>query len=294
MDIRSIVHVRTIAQFGNLTKASEHLHITQPSLSQSIKHIEEELGILLFTRSRKGMALTELGQKFVLESEAVIKSFENFKSNIQSFKSQEVHHIGLFKLAYTTPINDAIMNYIYEHNDDNYMIKVESIETLEDMVYKDQLDLAIIKYTPVYKRNRQLSYQVLFKEKLYAIVSQEHPLAEKDVISIKELEGNRLITSAEHEYPNQLTQHILKEAGIQLEIHTHTNYYNLKMILDLVERNMGVGFATENICKHYNHMHFKAIALYESYDYEVCLVQSKRSDLNLKNQLMISYIKDQI
>jgi DNA-binding transcriptional LysR family regulator len=65
MEISEILHVKTVADFKNLTKAAEYLHITQPSLSQSIKSIEVRLNTPLFTRSKRGMKLTQTGMKFV-------------------------------------------------------------------------------------------------------------------------------------------------------------------------------------------------------------------------------------
>jgi DNA-binding transcriptional LysR family regulator len=58
MEIREILFVKTVADFKNLTKAAEYLHITQPSLSQSIKSIEERLKTPLFIRSKRGVELT--------------------------------------------------------------------------------------------------------------------------------------------------------------------------------------------------------------------------------------------
>ncbi|MBN2794296.1 MAG: LysR family transcriptional regulator [Clostridia bacterium] len=294
MEIREIIHVRCVATFQNITKAAEFLHITQPSLSQSIKLIEKKLQLSLFHRSKKGMTLTEEGRAFVRDSEPLIQAYEMFLSKINQYNLSEQYHIGLFKLSYTTAINDGVMNFISEHSDDNYMIKVESIDDLEKMLLGNQLDVAIVKYTPIYKRNPKLHYEMLFKEPLYCILSSTHPLSSEKIIDAKSLSGNALITSAPSEYPYKMTEHILKEAGITLEIHTMTNYYNLAMILDLVEKNMGVGFASEKICQHFKRPGIRSIPLSISYDYEVCIVTNPNQKTSVKILEFIEYLKEYV
>jgi DNA-binding transcriptional LysR family regulator len=182
------------------------------------------------------------------------------------------------------------MSFISSNSKDNYTIKVESNETLEMMLLSNQLDLAVIKYTPISKRQSNLSYDVLFKEKLYVLMSRSNPLASYDEISTKKLEGNKLITSDVNEYPYIMTHEVLKNAGIDLEIHTYTNYYNLSMIFDLVEKDMGIAFATKDICTYFNRKGITYIPLIEDYFYDICIVQNEKDKRSGKNDVLINYI----
>ena len=118
------------------------------------------------------------------------------------------------------------------HNDDHYIIKVESISNLERLLHNNEIDIAIIKYPPIYKRDNNLIYDTLFKESLYVLLNNDHPLSSRTSLKISELEGNRLITSDPTEYPHKKIEEILNRAGVKLDIHTHTNYTNLSMIFD--------------------------------------------------------------
>lgn len=292
MEIREIIYIKTIADFGNLTKAANHLHITQPSLSQSLKNIESNIGVELFERSKRGMILTEAGQRFISDASSVLYAYNEFVKKIERYNKTSINkHIGLYKLSYTTPINNLVMNYIALHNDDNYVIKVDSIPILEEMVLENKLDLAIIKYSPIYKRNSNLTYEVLFTEKLYGILNRDHPLANKKSIKVSELEGNSLITSDPTEYPHKMVEEVLNRAGINLNIHTHTNYQNLSMIFDLVGQGLGITFGTEYVCDYFDRDDIVKVALEEEYLYEVCIVQNKR---NTNNKEFIDFIKSKI
>lgn len=293
MEIREILYIKTVADFKNLTKAAEYLHITQPSLSQSIKSIEDRLKAPLFIRSKRGMELTQTGMKFVRDSTPLLNEYNLFISKLKNYSEKNLtHYIGLYKLSFTTPINDAVMNFISINSKDNYIIKVDSTEKLEMMLLSNHLDLAVIKHTPICKRQPKLSYDVLFKEKLYVLMSKSNPLASCNTISVKNLEGNKLITSDVNEYPYIMTQQIMKNAGINLEVHTYTNYSNLSMILNLVEKNMGIAFATKDVCTYFNREGISYIPLIEDYYYEICIVQNEADKRCRKNDVLIDYIYD--
>ena len=293
MEIRELLYVKAVADFKVLTKAAEYLHITQPSLSQSIKSIEEQLNTALFTRSKKGMELTETGMKFIRDSTPLLNEYHLFTSKLKNYSSEAFSHsIGLYNLSYTTPINDAIMSFISNNSKDNYIIKVENNENLEKLLLSHQIDLAVIKYTPITLHQNNLSYEVLFKEKLYVLMSISNPLSSYNEISVRNLEGNKLITSDVNEYPNLMIQEVFKNAGIDLEIHTHTNYYNLQMILDLVEKNMGITFATREVCTYLNRNGIAYIPLTEEYFYDICIVQNEMDKKSGKNHALIQHIYD--
>lgn len=156
------------------------------------------------------------------------------------------------------------------------------------MLVEKKLDIAIIKYTPIYRRCADLNYEVLFKERLYVILSKNHPLAQRGVIKLRELAGNLLITSDPSEYPHKMVTEILNRAGLQLEVHTHVNYANLSMIFDLVAQGLGISFASQYVYDYFMSEAVVKVALEEVYDYEVCLV-TKNSDVN--NQSLINYIR---
>lgn len=279
MEIREIIYIKTIADFKNITKAADYLHITQPSLSQSLKNIEEKLGVPLFSRSKRGMTLTEFGERFINDSKKVLRDYGDFIRTIETYNKQtQTRRIGLYKLSYTTPINSLIMKFMAHNNDDNYMIKVEGISELENLLLEDKLDIAIIKYTPIQKKNNQLTYKRLFEERLYVLLHKDHELASRDTLKIVDLKGCRLISSTPSKYPHQMTQFILDKAGVDLEIHTQTNYENLSMIFDLVSQRFGITFASHFVCEYFKRDDVVKVALEEIYDYEVCVVSKKNYD----------------
>lgn len=295
MEIREIIYVHTVARFKNLSKAAEELHITQPTLSQSIKNIEKKIEVQLFIRSKKGMTLTDEGKAFVNDSKDLLESYRTFLDELSSYcELGKTYHIGFHKLIHTTKISDQVMSYISENNQDNYVIKVESNDALEVMIENGQLDLAIIKYPPIYNRKPNLNYRNIYKEKLYVMLHKDHFLSKKKAIRLKDLEGIKLLTSDPSEYPNKMIEHIFKDSKVKMKKLISTNYSNMTVITDFIEKNMGITFATLDVCKYYRNKDITYIPYEPDIHYETFIVSKHLKSTTLTSlPSLIEYIKEQ-
>lgn len=91
MDIKVMEYAAEIARRQSFTKAAEHLHIAQPSLSQQIKKLENELGLPLFHRSHGSVTLTPHGRRFIEKAEDIIRSRDDLLREMQE-RSQGIGH----------------------------------------------------------------------------------------------------------------------------------------------------------------------------------------------------------
>lgn len=98
MEFRRLRHFVHVAELGSLSRAAEHLHIVQPALSQSIKVLEEELGTVLFKRSRRGMELTEAGRLFLKSAYGILNQYNRAKEDISEIGNSPK---GLVSVAMT-------------------------------------------------------------------------------------------------------------------------------------------------------------------------------------------------
>lgn len=78
MDIRQLRTFITVARFGNVTRAAEALHITQPAVSGQLRQMEEDLGLQLFDRTRASVLLTQSGQALLVRAEKALEAFGDF------------------------------------------------------------------------------------------------------------------------------------------------------------------------------------------------------------------------
>ena len=82
MSLRKLQHFIMVAEHKNLSYAAKQLNIVQPALSQSIKRLEKELGVLLFSRSRKGMELTTEGENFLQHAYGITNQYQQAKESL--------------------------------------------------------------------------------------------------------------------------------------------------------------------------------------------------------------------
>lgn len=89
MEIHQLRYVVAAGKYLNFTKAADSLHVSQPSLSQQIAKLEQELGTALFIRSNRSIALTAAGQDFVAYAEKVLEDLDRLERSVSSYKAVE-------------------------------------------------------------------------------------------------------------------------------------------------------------------------------------------------------------
>ena len=111
MDIQKLKYFYTTAQLEHITRASEILHISQPSLTQAIQSLEFELGVSLFERQGRRIVLTQFGKYLQERLEALLPQFENLPNEIEQLKSSVNKTVKLNILAASSFVINAIMSY---------------------------------------------------------------------------------------------------------------------------------------------------------------------------------------
>src|SRR5438874_1497750 len=95
MDFKRLHYFLRIAELGSLSRASEALRIAQPSLSRQMRLLEEELGIALFARHRRGMQLTEAGRQLRARTAGPLLQIDHALNDIRSLPSESGGSIAL-------------------------------------------------------------------------------------------------------------------------------------------------------------------------------------------------------
>ena len=86
MNQKDLIYIKTIVDEGGITQAAKKLFVSQPSLSQSLKRIEESLGVTLFKRTPKGLVLTIEGEEFYQMAVKVMHMYDSFEEEMQNLK----------------------------------------------------------------------------------------------------------------------------------------------------------------------------------------------------------------
>jgi LysR family transcriptional regulator, nitrogen assimilation regulatory protein len=95
MDFRRIQHFVHTAELGSISKASDRLNIVQPALSQSLRRLEEELGVALLLRSRRGTQLTEAGAIFLQHAYGILNQYNKAKESVAGIGQAPAGHVSM-------------------------------------------------------------------------------------------------------------------------------------------------------------------------------------------------------
>lgn len=170
MNIDDFRYIVTITDLGGFTKAAKKLYIAQPSLSQRVKHIEEEYDICIFIRdSRKGVYLTPEGEVFVKHARRILSTYDNLLKELSDMKNNaaSVIKIGAAQIINSSFFDHIILNYNKLHPEVYFKIEQEksSLDT-QKLLSVGQLDLAI-SYLPIAFDN--LQYQVIIDDRMVLV-----------------------------------------------------------------------------------------------------------------------------
>lgn len=117
MDIQKLKYFYTTAQLEHITRASEILHIAQPSLTQAIKSLEFELGVSLFERQGRRIILTQFGKYLKERLDTLLPQFDNIPNEIEQLKNSVNKTVKLNILAASSFVINTIMSYKKKHPD---------------------------------------------------------------------------------------------------------------------------------------------------------------------------------
>lgn len=187
MTITQLNYVLAIAEHKNFTKAAEKCFVTQPTLSTQIQKLEDELGILIFDRTKKPIELTDVGKKIVNQAKNIV----NESDRIQDIVDQQKGFIGgEFRIGMIPTIMPTLLPMFLKAFIKKYpkvKLIIEELTT-EDIITKlkdGHLDAAIAA-TPL--ENENIKERVLYFEPFVGYIPKDHHLHTKKKIEVSDLE----------------------------------------------------------------------------------------------------------
>lgn len=186
MRINQLVIFSDVAKTKNISATAKNLFMTQPSVSQNLKALEDELGIELIKRSNKGIELTEVGKKVIEKIDMIIDDYNLFMQDINDLKDN-INHLKVF---YTGRLEHQIiakvMNYI-DLSELNITLVYESFIGAERKLDKNEADIVVCPsfiYDEKYKYTKLLTRDV-------KVFAKKGTFA-KDVIVKEEIKNKKL------------------------------------------------------------------------------------------------------
>jgi DNA-binding transcriptional LysR family regulator len=196
MTLQQIQYVIEIANQGKINKAAEELYIAQPYLSNSLKNLEDELGIIIFKRSHRGVELTIEGREFLFYAKQLIEQ-EKKISEIYK-KNKNLDKVLFFSLStqHYPFIIKAFYSFFSKYNTSRYEVHLRELNMYNVIsdIYSKKSGIGIIfisnlnkKFIEKYLSSKNIEFNELIKIKPKVFFHKNHPMAAKNKVSLEEM-----------------------------------------------------------------------------------------------------------
>lgn len=196
MEVHQLRYFVAAAEMQNLSRAAERCHVAQPSLSQQLFRLEDHLGVRLFDRLGRGVALTDAGRALLPRARRILLEIDDTQSNLRREAADAPRSLVVGAIPTIAPylLPPALKTLRTIFPDCQLSVREALTETLVEAVEHNQIDCALMS-TPI--ESHLLDLQILGEEELLIAVSASHPLASQSHTSLAELRGQPAVTLEE-------------------------------------------------------------------------------------------------
>ncbi|WP_424766014.1 LysR family transcriptional regulator [Paenibacillus sp. sgz302251] len=247
MELRQLNYVIQIALEKNFSRAAEKLHIAQPSLSQQLSKLEQEIGVLLFRRTTNSVELTQAGQVFVNKSQAILDAVEQLKQEMDDMAQMRRGRLVVGTLPITgSHILPLVLPVFGEKFPQIEVVLVEDTTAkLEQLTASGGTDLSLLSLPLI---DSSLAWEPLLEEEICLAVPPQHPLAGREgSIDIADLKEEPFIGLKRGQGFRQITVELCEEAGFTPRIVFESS--NMETIQSLVAGGMGIAFVPQMLTR---------------------------------------------
>lgn len=289
MDIRHLQYFMEVARLQSFTKAAESLYITQPTISKTIRNIEDELGVTLFDRSNKRIELTDAGRIIYEQAQPIVKSFQSLSAELGDLKNLQKGHIrlGLPPMVGSSFFPEVIGQFHKKYPQVTMQVFEDGAKKVEKDVESGLLDVGVAVLPIDEDQFHSFSF---VREKLMLLVHPSHHLSGRGAVPLAELAGESFVLFRED---FALHDRIITECvrvGYQPRIVYESSQWDL--ISGMVAANLGIALLPETICREVDQERIRIIPLINpSIPWQLGMIWRKDRYLSFAAREWISFAK---
>lgn len=207
MKLQQLRYVVKVAECGSITEASRRLFVSQPSITASIRDLENEMGVHIFERTNKGVIVSEEGETFLGYARQVLDQADLLEGKYKG-TSEQVPHFSVSCQHYSFAVN-AFVDVIREFDAARYdftLREEQTHEIIEDVAHMKS-ELGIL-YLSEHNREviermlaaNELVFEGLFCAMPHVFVCADHPLADHASVTLEDLEDYPFLSYEQGSY----------------------------------------------------------------------------------------------
>ena len=201
MTLQQLKYADAVAACGSISEAARKCFVTQPTLTESIRALEEELRIAVFTRSARGVAVTREGEEFLASARQILDDAARISEKYTG-KAVRRPQFAVSCQHYAFAV-EAFVEVVKANGADSYDFTLRETVTSEiiDDVARHRSEVGVLYLSRRNERaigkilrKEELVFEELFEEKPHVFLGRKHPLAKKKYIRPEELDGYPYLT----------------------------------------------------------------------------------------------------
>jgi LysR family transcriptional regulator, carnitine catabolism transcriptional activator len=243
-DLRHIRAFLALARAGSFTRAAADLHMSQPTLTVQIQRLEASVGVRLFDRSKRHVALTPAGRDLLAPLERILIDVEAIATSTEELLE---HRRGLVTVAALPSMTAWLLPRAIKRLSQSYpgiTVRVHDGVAAEvaSMVRSGAVDFGVSSQTA---GDRELTSQVLLIDRMCAVVSPSHRLAAKKSITVRELARHPLVLMGKEASSRQIADLAFDREGLVPTVAYETTYAS--SVAGMASAGLGVGILPESV-----------------------------------------------
>ncbi len=213
MTIRHLRILIAVADCGTMRKAAEQLYVSQPSVSQAIREMEEAYHVRLFERLAKRIYITESGTAMLSYARHIVSAFDHMEETMHRTGSEPKIRIGGSVTVGTVLLEQWVTALEAQIPDIDVRVTVDNTTAIEDKICKSELDLAVVEGVV---QSDEIVSRLICKDEIVMVVSKTHPYAGKR-ITMQMLHGQPLISREQGSADRNQFERLMAENQIRME-----------------------------------------------------------------------------
>lgn len=231
MELRQLRYFVKVAELCSFSEASRQLNITQSTLSQQIRQLEEELGVELLRRNSHHVSLTDMGEALLPQSRKTLYEANTCINRIRDINELRAGELNIGSTYSFLPLlKETVLQFIKRYPGVKLNICCHSMETLMKMLTEQKIDVAL-SYKPS-SVQPEIASHILFDNQLAVVVSDTHPLATQSSIRLVDLERFPFAMPAKGLQARNTFDRMIEGSDYRFNVRLEINEVNV--LLDLV------------------------------------------------------------
>ncbi|MDY5022322.1 MAG: LysR family transcriptional regulator [Blautia sp.] len=245
MTIRHLNIFLAVAETGSMRTAAQQLYISQPTVSQTIRELEEHYGVALFERLSRKLYITEEGRQLLYYAHQLMHQYHTMEEAMQKRKETPYLRVGS-SITVGTCLMPSILHDLEEEipHIELYSL-VSNTQEIEQKLLKSQLDAAVVEGNI---ESPDLICRPVLSDRLVLVCGRSHPFYSRDRIRIKELADQKFAIREEGSGTRKLFEQYMAARGLRVHVYWEANCP--RTILNAVLKNNALAVMSSRLMRH--------------------------------------------